>query len=299
MFRSKENHLYSSEIAHYLGLDIVGENIPVNFPCHIGNMQKNGFTFIEENNKKISELKNVLIFCPADFDTSVNKNIAFIPCKKPQVAFYRVVNEFFIEQLPHSIAKSAKISKNANIGINVHIGENSVISGEVTIGNNTFIGNNVTIFGKISTGSGCVIKDNAVIGSEGFSFLEVEDELMHVPQIGSIAIGNDVWIGSNSSIERPSLGSTILENGAKVDDLAQIGHEVVIGSNSQIAAGSVVSGNVTIGKDCFIGVNVSVKENLCIEDNVLVGLGSVVTKDLPGDATYAGVPARPFSKTKE
>lgn len=297
MFRSKENHLYSSEIAHYLGLELSGKNVPVNFPCHFKAMKENGFTFIFPHEiEEVKNLENVLLFCPADYDTSINSEVAFIPCADPKVAFYRVVNEFFIEQLPHSIAESAKISETARIGINVNIGEHAVITGDVTVGNNTFIGNNVTILGKATIGSGCVIKDNAVIGSEGFSFLEVEDELMHVPQIGAIEIGNDVWIGSGSSIERPSLGITVLENGAKIDDLAQVGHEVRVGANTQVAAGTIFSGRVTVGKDCFIGVNVSVKPGVTIGDNVLVGIGSVVTKDLPGDAVYAGVPARLFSK---
>ncbi|CCO23235.1 UDP-3-O-(3-hydroxymyristoyl)glucosamine N-acyltransferase [Maridesulfovibrio hydrothermalis] len=297
MFRSKENHLYSSEIAHYLGLDIAGKNVPVNFPCHFKTMKENGFTFIPPTEvEEVKKLKNVLLFCPEDYDISINSDVAFIPCANPKIAFYRIVNEFFIEQLPHSIANSAKIAETAQIGINVNVGEHAVIIGDVTVGNNTFIGNNVTILGKTTIGSGCVIKDNAVIGSEGFSFLEVENELMHVPQIGSIKIGNDVWIGSGSSIERPSLGITVLENGAKIDDLAQVGHEVRIGANTQVAAGTVFSGRVTVGKDCFIGVNVSVRPDVSIGDNVLVGIGSVVTKDLPGDAVYAGVPARPFSK---
>ncbi len=297
MFRSKENHLYSSEIAHYLGLPVTGKDIPVNFPCHCKTMKENGFTYVVSNETNIvKNRENILIFCPSGYDTSINNNVAFISCDDPEVAFYKVVNEFFIEQLPHSIAKTAKISENSQIGVNVNIGENTVVMGDVVIGNNTFIGNNVTITGKATLGSGCVIKDCAVIGSEGFNFLDTGTELMHVPQIGSIEIGNDVWVGSNSSIERPSLGVTILANGSKIDDLAQIGHEVIIGTNTQVAAGAILSEQVTVGKDCFIGVNVSVKQGLNIGDNVLVGIGSVVTKDLPGNATYVGVPARLFSK---
>lgn len=299
MFIAKENTLSVAELAKFLNKTEIGPSFIVRKPAHYLNAEKNTFAFFTSltDPELLHKYEDVLFFCNEDFDTSKYSKISFIPCKEPKVDFFTVVNQFYCKQLPNKISETADISSKAKIGVNVNIGKHTIISDNVTIGNNTYIGNNVTITGDTTIGANCVIKDGAIIGSEGFGFLETESRLMHIPQIGNIIVENDVWIGCNSTVERPSLGTTILKKGCKVDDLVQIGHEAQVGYNSMIAAGAVLAGRVCIGRDCFIGVNVSIREGLSIEDNILVGLGSVVTKNLEKNAVYIGSPAR-FLKAK-
>merc|ERR1711916_329480 len=165
-----------------------------------------------------------------------------------------------------------------NLGVNISIGDNSYIGKNVVIGNNSYIGNNVTIKGNVSVGRDCYIKDGAIIGSEGFDFIESENGLVHVPQVGKIEIGNNVWVGSNSVIERASLDKTLIENNAK------------------LAAGVVVGENSVVGEKSFIGMNVSIKEDIIIEDEVIVGSGASVVANLEKSSTYVGVPAKKIQK---
>jgi UDP-3-O-[3-hydroxymyristoyl] glucosamine N-acyltransferase len=298
MYRIKQNQVYASEIAEFLNTELSGEDFIVTEPCSVIDAKPNALTFIFNKQflDRRKDVRPLLVICPPDL-RSEQLPFSVIFSKNPKVDFIKVINEFFIEKLPHKIHPTAVIEKGARIGENVGIGSHSFIGPDVRIGKDTLIGCNVVITGTVSIGKNCVIKDNATIGSEAFSFWYDESGVpIHFPQVGKIVIGDYVWIGSNSTVERQALGETVIENHVKVDDLVQIGHGAVIGEKSQVCAASVVCGSVRVGKHSWIAPNATIREGLTVGERSLVGIGSVVIRDVPDHTIVAGNPAKPLEK---
>ncbi len=294
MYKLKCNRLYASEIANYLNTSFYGKDILIIKPVDINAKEDNVLCYYDgKSSDALSSISNeVLIIAEYSGNIGLGENITVIASKNPKRDFYKAVNEFFVQGKPHTIDKSAFVIPEAKIGYNVNIGKNSYIDSNVEIGNNTYIGNNVIISGTVSLGSNCIVKDGAVIGSEGFAFIEDPEGIIHIPQFGEIKIGNDVWIGTNTTIERPVFGKTYIDNAVKIDDLVHIGQGVSIGAESQITAGVVLATNVKVGCKCFLGINSSVKDMVQIGDNAVIGMGSAVISDVSSNQTYMGVPAK-------
>ena len=201
-----------------------------------------------------------------------------------------------VEQ-PSFVSSNAKIGENcyvgafAYIGQNVSIGNHVKIYPHVYIGDNCKIGNNTTLFSGVKIyhdcviGMNCTIHASTVVGSDGFGFAPNNEGhvFTKVPQIGNVIIEDDVEIGSNSSIDRATLGSTILRKGVKLDNLVQIAHNVEIGENTVIAGLSGIAGSTKVGKNCMIGAQVGVAGHLRIANGVKIagqsGIGSSIDKE--------------------
>lgn len=201
-----------------------------------------------------------------------------------------------VEQ-PSFVSSNAKIGENcyvgafAYIGQNVSIGNHVKIYPHVYIGDNCKIGNNTTLFSGVKIyhdcliGKNCTIHASTVVGSDGFGFAPNNEGhvFTKVPQIGNVIIEDDVEIGSNSSIDRATLGSTILRKGVKLDNLVQIAHNVEIGENTVIAGLSGIAGSTKVGKNCMIGAQVGVAGHLRIANGVKIagqsGIGSSIDKE--------------------
>lgn len=295
MFEIKTNHLFVSDIAGYLGLQYIGNDIEVNQFTSSDNLIPNSFSYLESDAKISANMSECLLLCPINY-VITNHNISYIRCENPELSFYTLVNEFYVEPQQYKLETSAKIADNTTLGVNINLGFNTFVGSNVQIGDSTYIGNNVIINSNISIGRNCYIKDGSIIGSEGFNFIQNENRLMHIPQTGKIIIEDNVWIGSNSVIERATLNSTLIKSGVKIDDLVQIGNSCVINTNTQIVSGCVVGAGVKVGSNCFIGMNVSIKENLTIGDNVIIGSGAAVITNINNDMVYAGVPAKRIVK---
>ncbi|MDP4267293.1 MAG: DapH/DapD/GlmU-related protein [Bacteroidota bacterium] len=299
MYRIKNLEIYASEIAEFLNQELSGENFIVKNPASINNIKENSLLFIENEKFNIEKIavNNVLVISKLSFKHK--NNVSLIISKNPKLDFLRILNEFFIENDIYKISDSAKIDSRAKIDRNVSIGENVVIGADVIIKNNTQILNNVVINGSVEIGSNCIIKDNSTIGGIGYDFETDENGLpYYYPHIGKIIIEDNVWIGSNTSIESASLDNTIIHKHVKIDDLVQIGCNCIINKSSMITAGVIVSRNVLIGENCWIAPNATIIEDIKIGDNVTVGAGSVVLNDLENDSVYVGNPAY-LLKTKK
>jgi UDP-3-O-[3-hydroxymyristoyl] glucosamine N-acyltransferase len=146
---------------------------------------------------------------------------------------------------------------------------------------------------KIVIGENTEICDTAIIGNEGFGFEPDENgDLVFFPHFCGVIIGDNVRVGSHTCIDRGNLRDTIINSNVKIDNLVHIAHNVIIGKNTMVVAGSVICGSVEIGESCFIGANSVIREHLKIGNNVIIGMGSVVTKNIPDNEVWAGNPAK-------
>jgi len=177
------------------------------------------------------------------------------------------------------------------------IGQGVVLGNGVEIGRNTVIHHNVVIGDDVIIGDNCVIKSCAVIGEDGFGFERDEDGIpIRLVHLGRVIIGNDVEIGSLTTVCRGTLGDTIIHDHVKVDDHVHIAHNVVVHMGAMIIACAEVSGGVEIGAQAWVGPNSSVIQKLKIGEKSTVGIGANVIRAVEAGAVVAGNPARTLSK---
>ena len=182
------------------------------------------------------------------------------------------------------------------LGENIVIGHGCVIENDVVIGNNTRLEPNVTIKHHCEIAENCHIFSGVVIGSDGFGYAEEDGVWLKIPQVGRVIIHANVDIGANTTIDRGALDDTIIEQGVKLDNLIQIGHNCVIGAHTVIAGCVGVAGSARIGKHCKIGGAAMILGHLEIADNVTVSPGSMITRSLTSADTYTAL--MPFQTHK-
>lgn len=184
------------------------------------------------------------------------------------------------------------VGKNVTIGDNVSIYPNVTIGANVSIGDNTVIHPNATIYRDCVIGKNCIIHSGAVIGADGFGFAPNEKgEFQKIPQIGNVVLEDFVDIGANTTIDRATMGSTILRKGVKIDNLVQLGHNVEIGQHSAMAAQGGVAGSTKIGKHTLMGGQVGLAGHIKIGDQVKIAAQSGVGGNVKDGAKIMGSPA--------
>jgi len=255
-----------------------------------------------------------IILVSKDFTPDKEIPTTLIRVKDPYMSFASLLDLY--EQKSNSIGidKHADVSDKAKIGENVYIGafsyigENSrigngvkispnvYISTDVEIGDNTVIYSGVNIHNKSVIGSDCIFHSGVIIGGDGFGFAPHKGNCYtKIPQVGNVIIEDHVEIGSNSTIDRATMGSTIIRKGVKLDNLIQVGHNVEIGENTVIAAQTGISGSTKIGKDCMIGGQVGFVGHLNIADGVKIAAQSGITSDITEKGLVVqGAPAFSF-----
>lgn len=193
------------------------------------------------------------------------------------------------------------IGKNVTLGKNVKIYPNCYIGDNVTIGDNTVFYAGVRIYADVSIGSDCCFHSGVIIGADGFGFApNADNSYDKIPQIGNVIIENNVEIGAGTTVDRATMGSTIIRNGVKLDNQIQIAHNVEIGENTVIAAQTGIAGSTKIGKHCIIGGQVGISGHIVIGNNVRIQAQSGVTKNMKDDEIIQGTPAfsyNDFSKS--
>ena len=248
----------------------------------------------------IYHTKATAVIINNDFVIEKNVSTTLIRVKDAYQSFGKILE--FYSQLTNnqsgihktaSIDETAKMGKDIFIGSLVHIGKNSTIGRGTKIHPQAFIGDNVTIgdncilhagvriFDNCVIGKECTLQGSVVIGSDGFGFAPNSEGQYHkVPQIGNVVIQDNVEIGANTTVDRATLGSTIIKNGAKLDNLIQVAHNVEIGENTVIAAQTGIAGSTKIGKNCMIGGQVGIVGHLTIADEVKIAAQSGIASSI-------------------
>lgn len=184
------------------------------------------------------------------------------------------------------------LGKNVKIGNNVKIYPNTFVGDNVRIGDNTILFAGVRVYSETVIGNNCTIHAGVIVGSDGFGFAPNADgTYSKVPQIGNVIIEDNVEIGSATTIDRATLGSTIIRKGVKLDNQIQIAHNVEIGENTVIASQTGIAGSTKIGKNCLIGGQVGIVGHIVIGDNVRIQAQSGVSKNLENNSAVQGSPA--------
>lgn len=305
--------LSAKKIAEIVNGSVEGDkNIEVDTVAKIEDATPSSLCFLS-NKKYTHHLKNTSagIVLVDDSIKNLPEHITFIRCSHPYVAFCQILIQYFDYKDPNSgihptaiIEPSAEIGKNCHIGSHAYIGNhvvigdnskvfaNSCIYEDSIIGQNTSIRSNVSIYYNTSIGDNCIIHSGAVIGSDGFGHAPLPDgTYIKIPQIGNVIIHDNVEIGSNTSVDRANMGSTVIGKGCRIDNLVQIAHGVEIGENTVIAGQAAIAGSTKIGANCVLAGQVGIGGHLTIADNTQFGGQAGVNKDVkqPG-GIYTGTP---------
>ncbi|RME86479.1 MAG: UDP-3-O-(3-hydroxymyristoyl)glucosamine N-acyltransferase [Zetaproteobacteria bacterium] len=240
------------------------------------------------------------------------KGIPAIVVADPYLAYARLQQRFFpLPQARGARDASAVIDPSARLAPDVDVGAQAVVMAGAEIGAGTIIGAGCIVGRDVHIGrhcilhprtvvmDGCVLGDRvivqpgAVIGADGFGFAWSGERFEKIPQVGRVVIGNDVEIGANACIDRGALGDTIIEDGVKIDNLVQIGHNVRVGAHTAMAAQAGVSGSTRIGRGCLIGGQAGFAGHLTVADRARIGAQAGVIGDIKAPGEYWGTPAAP------
>ena len=304
----------ATQIAGILNGTIEGdENAVVTQLSKIEEGSKGSLTFL--SNPKYTHY----IYSTRASITIVNKD--FIPDSQIETTLIRVENAYkafsqlleYYNQVkmnkvgienPVYVAASAKYGENLYLGAFSYIGENVRIGNNVKIYPNVYLGDNVTVgdntilftgvklYSETKVGESCIIHSGVVVGADGFGFSPNEKgEFNKVPQTGNVIIEDNVDIGAGTTIDRATLGSTIIKKGVKLDNQIQIAHNVTIGENTVIAAQTGVAGSTKIGKNCMIGGQVGIAGHIVIGNNVKIQAQSGIGRNVKDNETLQGSPA--------
>ncbi|KAF0201235.1 MAG: UDP-3-O-3-hydroxymyristoyl glucosamine [Bacteroidetes bacterium] len=267
----------------------------------------------------IYETKASAVIVNRDFQPEQNISCTLIRVENANTAFAKMLDAYnqLTSKKPGiskhaAIAESAVIGENCYIGDFVSIGENVKIGKDTKIYPNTSVGDNasigdrctiyagVKIYNDCQIGNACNLHAGVVIGADGFGFAPQSDnQYSKVAQIGNVIIEDNVEIGANTTIDRATLGSTIIRKGAKLDNLIQIAHNVEIGRNTVIAAQSGVAGSTKIGANCMIGGQVGITGHLDIGNDVKIAAQSGISTNVADGLIIMGSPAFDISNYRK
>jgi UDP-3-O-[3-hydroxymyristoyl] glucosamine N-acyltransferase len=284
------------EIANFLLHEGEFEDFAIITASSLRNIKNYSLVFVNDTTQIPtfeSDVEFILFLAKNLF--SAPKNSIVLQVDNPRLRFAQVVKEFFVSARIHGVSITSRCSSESVISESATVGEFSVIEDGVVIGDEVVIGHHTVICSGVVIGNRSQIGSNSVIGTSGLGFEKDHNGIpVRIPHIGGVVIGNDVEIGSCVVIARGTIDDTIIEDFTKIDDHVFIAHNVRIGSKSILVAGSEVSGSVQVGEECWIGPLSTIRDGLIIGKKSVVGMGAVVTKDVPENVTVAGNPARIF-----
>lgn len=258
----------------------------------------------------IYETKASIVIVGKDFEAEKGISATLVRVDDAYGAFAKLLEAYEgLQNSESGISENAFIDPSATLAEDVYIGPGTHIASGVKIGKGTKIYSNCVIGKDSQVGSNCIIQSGVqmyrqtvvgnrvslhsgvILGADGFGFAPKGSEYAKVPQIGNVILEDDVEIGANTTIDRATLGSTIIRRGVKLDNLIQIGHNAEIGEHTVIAAQAGVAGSTKIGANCMIGGQVGIAGHLKIGARVKIAAQSGIMNDIEDDSTIMGSPA--------
>lgn len=284
----------AQHIADFLGGSLSGPNIHLSGVSSFRQPKPGTMVFVQKGQSDVEQIvPNILYLVTKRHDADISQ----IVVDHPKLAFARACAHFFIDQPVASISETAQIAQSARIGQGVSIGHGVVIGEQVVIGDDTRIQHHVVIADGCRIGRNGLIKSGTVIGEPGFGFAFDQDRTpVRVPHIGAVDIGDRVEVGAQCTIASGTIEPTVIEADVKIDDQVHISHNCRIGAKSIITACVEISGSVKIGPCCWLGPNAAIMNQVEIGQGSRVGLGAVISDDMPVGAKYMGIAAMPLKR---
>lgn len=239
----------------------------------------------------LRKVKTGILISPEEFSTqNLEKKVTYLFCKKsPRLIFAKIINKYFTNLITDDLTNYVDHHKK---NLSIRIGDNCFIAKNVTIGSGTTILHNCSIFENSIIGQNCLIQPNCSIATPGLGYEFDGDEMVKFPQLGGVVIEDLVEIGPGSTIRKGALGNTIIGKESKIGALSNIGHNSKIGAQSILTCQCIIGGSAILGSRTYMGMNAIVKNKVIVGDNVTIGIGSVVVKNVPDNATVIGIPAK-------
>jgi len=307
------------EIAKFLNGELVGDpDLEISGLAKIQSATAGELTFLA-NPKYGKYLESTQASAVLINKSQQTPGLDHIKVDDPYLSFLEILNLFFPSKDPdfNGVHSTAVVSETADIGLNVQIGPNVFVGESVKIGDNSIIYPNCVLLDNVQIGKNCrfhpgvsvregckigngvIIHDGTVIGSDGFGFAPDGEKYKKIPQMGIVVIEDDVEIGANATIDRATIGETIIKNGSKIDNLVQIAHNVEIGENTVVAAQTGISGSTIVGKHVTMAGQVGTVGHIEIGDNAILAAQSGVSKSVPAGEIWFGSPAMTIMKQKK
>ena len=263
------------------------------------NYRPNTFTWIHTASnipKGIAPSAIKLAFVGPELQTCAQN---MIRTKRSKYAFFACMEHFYYQEPSRpQIGRFTYLSPEVKLGKNVRIGHNCTLDGDITIGDNTIIWNGVTVINRVRIGKNCEIQSGAVIGHDGYGYVEDENHVKKmIRHFGGVTIGDNVLISSNVCVVRGTIDDTVIGSGAKIDNLSHIAHNCQIGSDVSLAFPCRLGGSSQIMENAYIAAG-TIRDHCVVEKDAFVGMGAIVVKDVAAEQTVVGNPAKPFSKKK-
>jgi len=298
------------EIAQRLGCDLEGDpDILITGVAAVGEAQPGQLTFIRDPKylPLLQQCQASAVIAPLELTFPWDG--AIVRSRDPRLSFAQTLDFFSYDWQPVGIHPSVVMGTDVDLGPDVGIAAGVVIGDQVRIGRGSRIHANVTIYPQVEIGADCVlmagavlhqrtvigdrcvIHCGAVLGDDGFGYVPLPDgSWQFMPQSGRVVLGNDVHIGSNSTVDRPAVGETYLADGVKIDNLVMIAHGVKIGKNSLLVSQVGLAGGVTLGERVVMGGQSGAAGHITLGDHVTVMARTGITSDVSGSQTIAGFP---------
>lgn len=290
-----------SDVAKLTGGMLVGMDRVISRPCTLRNPREGGLAFAKTQ-AHISTLPaefsgSLTIIAPPEMSHEGFGNVSLVLVESPRYAFAKAIAEFFTSAPSPTIASTARISPESRVGAGTRIGEYAVVGRNCRIGKGTFISNHVVIADNVVVGDRCVIKSGSVVGEAGFGIVkDSAGNNYRMPHIGGVVIGDDVEIGSLSTICAGTIDPTIIDDFVKIDDHVHVGHNCLIRKNCIVTAGSIIGGSAVIHEDVWLGLNCAVMNGVEVGRGALVGLGAALLAGCEANVTLSAYPARQLPK---
>jgi len=302
-----------TELAKKLGADYAGPgDIDIRGVAGIREAHEGDVTYLSDKNHlhDLAASRAAAVIISKDMR---GVSMPALVVKNPRYAFALALGIFYGK--PY---QPGGISDRSVIGQNAHLGDDVTIHPLAVVADGAKIGSRVTLYPGVYIGPGAIIGDDAVIypnvsiregvtlgrrviihsgtviGSDGFGFVTDGGQHHKIPQVGGVLVEDDVEIGANCTIDRATLGSTIIKQGTKLDNMVHIAHNVTIGEHCLLAGQTGVAGSTTMGNYVVVGGKVAISDHLTIGDKVMIGGGSGVSRDVPSGQAIAGYPAVPL-----